>query len=251
MARLRPPRKGPGGGAAPIACTSGSDVLVKGATRGRQVRVRENQQGNPVRVAALRPAWHGVRKHQQASPSGAVALRPAWHADLPPAEGAGAGLVPAGRWPQVHSGVARADGARHLRTSMTCLRWRRKNRSHAIPPGHVPAMGVRLPADSAQQNWTRPILNAASRKLPSGFADPTEFGDLSALRSPISPSSGCSVPEQKSHCCSRVDLQHYRRALAASPRRCTCCCWPAYMRENTRPALGRRSVLSIRRQRTT
>jgi len=111
MARLRPPRKGPGGGAAPIACTSGSDVLVKGATRGRQVRVRENQQGNPVRVAALRPAWHGVRKHQQASPSGAVALRPAWHADLPPAEGAGAGLVPAGRWPQVHSGVARADGA--------------------------------------------------------------------------------------------------------------------------------------------
>src|SRR5258705_10334381 len=105
MTRLRPPGKDPGGGAAPIACTSGWDVPVKGATRGRQVRVRENQQGNPVRVAALRPAWHEGRKHQQASPSGAVALRPAWAADLPPAEGRGPGLLPAGASPQVPSGL--------------------------------------------------------------------------------------------------------------------------------------------------
>jgi hypothetical protein len=43
MVRLRPSRKDPGGGAAPIAYTSGWDVPVHEAARARQIQVRENQ----------------------------------------------------------------------------------------------------------------------------------------------------------------------------------------------------------------
>ena len=84
MVRLRPSRKDPGGGAAPIACTSGWDVPVNEAARARQVQVRENQRESPLRAVALRPVWHEVRGLEPVCPLRAVALRSGWHA---------------GRWP--------------------------------------------------------------------------------------------------------------------------------------------------------
>jgi heme-degrading monooxygenase HmoA len=60
----RPARRDPGGGAAPIACTSGWDVPVKGATRGLLAEVRENRSGSPSCAVAHSPAWNEVRDRQ-------------------------------------------------------------------------------------------------------------------------------------------------------------------------------------------
>jgi len=65
MVRLRPSRKDPGGGAAPIACTSGRDVPVNGPRRARPFQVRKNQREIPLHaVALLRTIRHECARHR-------------------------------------------------------------------------------------------------------------------------------------------------------------------------------------------
>jgi hypothetical protein len=105
----------------------------------------------------------------------------------------------------------------------------------------------------------RPMDLHRARSLTARAHDPPRAGGggrgrtgrLSALRSPISASSDCRTPEQKSHCCFPVDLRHCRRSRLAPGR------GPG-VRAPTRPAFGRgkraihqASAADVRRPATT